>query len=610
METKEKKQTNGPFDEIIIEKPKEFKKTFFKLIRSMSEYRNRLLVILILAIAGTIFGILGPRLLGDAITVLYDGVISKINGGPGVNFKTIRNVLLILLGLYIFSSTLLYIQGIIMAKLSQKFAYKLRRQVSEKLHKLPMPYFDSKTHGETISIITNDIDTIGQNLNQSLIEVVTGFVTVVGIVVMMFLIDVSITILALIIVPLSILATTVVIKKSQKHFENQQKFLAEVNGHVEEMYSGHNVIKAFNAEDKMLDKFAEANNKLANSAWRSQFLSGLLHPIMIFVGNIGYVLIVFIGAKKAISGDITVGNIQSLISYSKNLTRPIAQVAEEIGMVQSMVAAAERVFAFLEEDEEETIADRKKLDLTKVKGKVDFNKVSFGYNKDKPIINNFNANIKAGQKIAIVGPTGAGKTTLVKLLMRFYDLNSGSILIDDQKMEVFDKKEYRQMFGMVLQDVWLFNGTIMDNLRYGNLKASDEEVIEAAKQIGVDDFIRTLPNGYQMELNEDTNNISLGQKQLLAIVRVILADSKILILDEATSSVDTRTEILIQKAMDKIVQGRTSFIIAHRLSTIKNADLILVINNGNIIEQGSHRELLNKKGFYAELYNSQFEKIS
>ncbi len=599
------KHKSGP--PIAMEKAKDFKGTVKKLWRYLSKYKIALIIVILFTIASTIFSVVGPKILGNATTELFNGVISKYTGGAGINFTKIGKILLFLLALYICSAIFSYIQGIIMTNISQKLAYRLRKEVSKKINKLPMKFYDNKTHGEILSVITNDIDTLSQNLNIEATQVISSVATIIGILIMMFSIDWIMTLVALLTLPLSIVIIAFIMKKSQGYFKSQQDYLADVNGEVEEMFSNQNVIRVFNAENKMISKFEYDNNKLADVAWKSNFVSGLMHPIMNFVGNLGYVVIAILGSYFAIIGRITVGNIQSFIQYTKNFTNPIAQIAQISNMLQSMVAASERVFEFLDEEEEKE-KNKKFIPTNKIEGSVEFKNVKFGYNQDKIIINDFSAKVKPGQKIAIVGPTGAGKTTIVKLLMRFYDLNSGEILVDGHNINDYKKEDIRGLFGMVLQDTWLFNGTIMENIRYGRLEATDDEVIEACKMAHVHHFIQTLPDGYNMILNEETTNISGGQKQLLTIARAILADPKILILDEATSSVDTRTEILIQKAMDKLMEGRTSFIIAHRLSTIKNADLILVMNSGDIVEQGTHEELLKKNGFYAKLYNSQFEK--
>lgn len=599
------KHKGGP--PIATEKAKDFKGTVKKLWRYLSKYKIALIIVILFTIASTIFSVVGPKILGNATTELFNGVISKYTGGAGINFTKIGKILLFLLALYICSAIFSYIQGIIMTNISQKLAYRLRKEVSKKINKLPMKFYDNKTHGEILSVITNDIDTLSQNLNIEATQVISSVATIIGILIMMFSIDWIMTLVALLTLPLSIVIIAFIMKKSQGYFKSQQDYLADVNGEVEEMFSNQSVIRVFNAENKMISKFEYDNNKLADVAWKSNFVSGLMHPIMNFVGNLGYVVIAILGSYFAIIGRITVGNIQSFIQYTKNFTNPIAQIAQISNMLQSMVAASERVFEFLDEEEEKE-KNKKFIPTNKIEGSVEFKNVKFGYNQDKIIINDFSAKVKPGQKIAIVGPTGAGKTTIVKLLMRFYDLNSGKILVDGHNINDYRKEDIRGLFGMVLQDTWLFNGTIMENIRYGRLEATDDEVIEACKMAHVHHFIQTLPDGYNMILNEETTNISGGQKQLLTIARAILADPKILILDEATSSVDTRTEILIQKAMDKLMEGRTSFIIAHRLSTIKNADLILVMDSGDIVEQGTHEELLKKNGFYAKLYNSQFEK--
>ena len=599
------KHKGGP--PIAMEKAKDFKGTVKKLWRYLSKYKIALIIVILFTIASTVFSVVGPKILGNATTELFNGVISKYTGGAGINFTKIGKILLFLLALYICSAIFSYIQGIIMTNISQKLAYRLRKEVSKKINKLPMKFYDNKTHGEILSVITNDIDTLSQNLNIEATQVISSVATIIGILIMMFSIDWIMTLVALLTLPLSIVIIAFIMKKSQGYFKSQQDYLADVNGEVEEMFSNQSVIRVFNAENKMISKFEYDNNKLADVAWKSNFVSGLMHPIMNFVGNLGYVVIAILGSYFAIIGRITVGNIQSFIQYTKNFTNPIAQIAQISNMLQSMVAASERVFEFLDEEEEKE-KNKKFIPTNKIEGSVEFKDVKFGYNQDKIIINDFSAKVKPGQKIAIVGPTGAGKTTIVKLLMRFYDLNSGEILVDGHNINDYRKEDIRGLFGMVLQDTWLFNDTIMENIRYGRLEATDDEVIEACKMAHVHHFIQTLPDGYNMILNEETTNISGGQKQLLTIARAILADPKILILDEATSSVDTRTEILIQKAMDKLMEGRTSFIIAHRLSTIKNADLILVMDSGDIVEQGTHEELLKKNGFYAKLYNSQFEK--
>ena len=592
-----------------VEKAKDFKGTLNILVKKyLAVYKIWLSIVVIFAIASTIFSIVGPKILGNATTEIFTGIVSKISGGVGINFGKIGNIILTLLVLYIISAIFSAIQGLIMTQISQKLTYKLRNDLAQKLNKLPMNYFDKKTNGEVLSVITNDIDTLGMNLNQSITQIITSVFTIIGILAMMFSMNVPMTLVSLLTLPLSGFAVKFIVGKSQKYFAKQQEFLGHVNGNIEETFSGYNIVKVFNGEEKAIQDFKKSNDELYESAWKSQFLSGLMHPIMNFIGNIGYVAIALLGGYLSIQGKITVGNIQSFIQYNKQFTQPINQIAQVSSMIQSMIASAERIFEFLDEEEEpKEITD--KTDIKDLKGNVTFEHVHFGYKPDKIIINDFNAEIKEGQKIAIVGPTGAGKTTIVKLLMRFYDLNSGKILIDGHDISEFDRGEIRKMFGMVLQDTWLFNGTIKDNIKYGKQDASDSEIIEATKAAHVHHFIKTLPNAYNMEINEETSNISQGQKQLLTIARVILANPKILILDEATSSIDTRTEIQIQSAMDELMKGRTSFIIAHRLSTIRNADLILVMNNGDIVEQGTHEELLNLNGFYADLYNSQFEEV-
>ena len=590
-----------------VEKAKDFKGTMKVLIKDyLLKYKIGLIFVMVLAIGSTIFSIVGPKILGNVTTEIFVGLVGKISGGNGINFTKIANILLGLLTLYIISAVFSAIQGYVMAGISQKITYKLRNDLAKKIHKLPMNYFDKKVNGEILSVITNDIDNLGMNLNQSITQIITSIFTLLGVLIMMFSMNVLMTFASLLILPISVFAVKKIVVKSQKYFAKQQESLGHVNGKVEETYSGYDIVKAFNGEEKAILDFKKSNNELYEAAWKSQFLSGLMHPIMNFIGNIGYVMIALLGGYLTSQGKITVGNIQSFIQYNKQFTQPINQIAQISSMIQSMVASAERIFEFLNEKEE--IDDVKEnIDTSTLKGNVKFENVHFGYDENKIIINNFNADIKEGQKIAIVGPTGAGKTTIVKLLMRFYDLNSGRILIDGHNIQDFKRGEIRKLFGMVLQDTWLFNGTIKDNIKYGNLAATDSEVIEAAKAAKVHHFIKTLPNSYNMEINEETSNISQGQKQLLTIARVILANPKILILDEATSSIDTRTEIQIQEAMDNLMKGRTCFVIAHRLSTIKNADLILVMNNGDIVEQGTHTELLNLNGFYANLYNSQFE---
>ncbi len=590
-----------------VERAKDFKGTVKKLIKNyMSKYKVAMVIVILFAIAGTVFEILGPRILGDATTEVFNGFISKLSGGTGIDFGKIGQILLTLLILYILSVIFSFIQGIAMTGVSQKLTYKMREDISKKINHLPMKYFDKKTNGEVLSIITNDVDTLSMNLNQSITQIITSICTIIGILIMMFSINWQMTLISLAILPIASGIVGIIVKHSQKYFEKQQEYLGHVNGQVEEIYSGLTVVKAFNGEEKATKNFKKANQELYHSAWKSQFFSGLMHPIMNFIGNIGYVAVAIVGGYFAINGIITVGNIQSFIAYNKRFTQPINQIAQISSMLQAMIASAERVFEFLEEPEEiETTKGN--IDTENLQGNIKFENVKFGYNENQTIINNFNSEIKQGQKIAIVGPTGAGKTTIVKLLMRFYDVNEGAILVDGHNVKDFERGNLRRMFGMVLQDTWLFGGTVKENIKYGKEDATDDEVIEAAKAAHVHHFIKTLPNGYNSILNEETSNISAGQKQLMTIARVILANPKILILDEATSSIDTRTEIQIQAAMDNLMKGRTSFIIAHRLSTIKNADWILVMNHGDIVEQGTHTELLEKNGFYADLYNSQFE---
>lgn len=591
-----------------VEKAKDFKGTTKKLLKNyLSKYKIQLIIVIIFAIGSTIFSIVGPKILGNATTEIFNGLVGKISGGNGIDFSKIAGILITLLILYVVSAIFSFIQGFTMTSVSQKLTYKLRNDLAVKINKLPMKYFDKKTNGEVLSIVTNDIDTLSQNLNQSITQIITSICTLIGILIMMFSISVSMTIVSLIILPITVVIVALIVRKSQKYFKKQQDFLGHVNGQVEEVYGGHTIVKAFNSEEAAIKEFEKANKQLYNSAWKSQFLSGLMHPIMNFVGNVGYVAVAILGGYLALNGKITVGDIQSFIQYNKQFTQPINQIAQVSSMLQSMIAAAERVFEFLEQEEEEI--SKNKVSTKGLKGNVNFEHVHFGYNPDKIIINDFNAEVKEGQKIAIVGPTGAGKTTMVKLLMRFYDVSEGAILIDGHNIKAFDRGELRKMFGMVLQDTWLFGGTVKDNIKYGREDATDSEVIEAAKAAHVHHFIKTLSNGYNAILNEESSNVSAGQKQLLTIARVILADPKILILDEATSSIDTRTEQQIQSAMDNLMKGRTSFIIAHRLSTIKNADLILVMDHGDIVEQGTHDELLAKNGFYAGLYNSQFEEV-
>lgn len=589
------------------EKARDFKGTTGKLLRYMGSYRYGLIAVLIFAIGGTAFNIAGPKILSKATTELFNGLMAKVSGTGGIDFEKIGRILLYLLGVYLLSACLSFIQGLIMTGISQKLCYRFRKEISMKIHRMPFRYFESRTVGEVLSRITNDVDTLGQSLNQSITQLITSVTTIIGILIMMLSISPVMTLIALVILPVSGMLIGIVVKFSQKYFVAQQTYLGKVNGQVEEVYGGHNIVKAFNREEQALKEFNENNEALYQSAWKSQFLSGMMHPIMMFVGNLGYVAVAVSGSFLAIKGTIEVGDIQAFIQYVKNFTQPIVQVAQVSNMLQSMAAAAERVFEFLDEEEEDVeIAHPVRLD--KIEGAVSFEHVKFGYQEDKIIIHDFSSRIAPGQMVAIVGPTGAGKTTMVKLLMRFYDVNEGSIRVDGHDIREFNRSELREGFGMVLQDTWLFKGTIMENIRYGRLDATDEDVIAAAKAAHAHRFIQTLPGGYQMELNEDASNVSQGQKQLLTIARAILADNRILILDEATSSVDTRTEARIQKAMNNLMKGRTSFVIAHRLSTIRDADLILVMKDGDIIEQGNHEQLLAKKGFYAELYNSQFEE--
>ena len=587
-------------------KAKDFKGSLKKLVKYMSVYKVQMLFVAVFAVCGTVFNIVGPKILGKATTEIFNGLVSKVSGGSGMDFGKIGQILLITLGLYVVSALCSFIQGMIMTGISQKTTYRLRKDITEKVNRMPMDYFDTKPVGEVLSRVTNDVDTLGQSLNQSATQLITSVTTLIGVLVMMLSISPLMTVVALLILPISVGLISFVMKHSQKYFSGQQEYLGNVNGQVEEVYSGHNVIKAFNKEDDVIREFDRTNDKLYESAWKSQFFSGMMMPVMQFVGNLGYVGVAILGGFLAIKKTIEVGDIQSFIQYVRNFTQPIQQVAQVTNMLQLAAASSERVFEFLEEKEEDQTVEHP-VSVEGLHGNVQFENVHFGYNPEKIIINDFSANVKEGQKIAIVGPTGAGKTTMIKLLMRFYDVNSGSIKIDGHDVRDFNRSELREMFGMVLQDTWLFHGTIMDNIRYGKLDATEEEVIQAAKAAHVHRFVQTLPGGYQMEINEEATNISQGQKQLLTIARAILADPKILILDEATSSVDTRTEVRIQKAMDNLMKGRTSFVIAHRSSTIRDADLILVMKDGDIIEQGTHTQLLAQNGFYAELYNSQFE---
>ena len=588
------------------EKAKDFKGSMAKLFRYMERYKFRFILMFIFAIAGTVFNIVGPKILGKATTELFNGLIAKVNGTGGIDFEKIGMILLGTLGLYVVSVCFSFIQGFVMTGISNDVTYNLRKDISKKINKLPLNYYESRTNGEILSRITNDVDTLQMSLNQSLTQLITSVTTLIGVFVMMLSINVWMTLAALLILPVSMLIIQNVMKHSQKYFQAQQNYLGKVNGQIEENFGGHNVVRVFNKENDVVEEFEKDNQKLYESAWKSQFFSGMMMPIMQFVGNLGYVMVALLGGVFVIKNSIEVGDIQSFFQYIRNFTQPIQQIAQVTNLLQSSAAASERVFEFLEEPEESQ-NETSPADIEKLTGDVQFEHVKFGYNPDKIIINDFSADVKDGQKIAIVGPTGAGKTTMVKLLMRFYDLNGGTIKVDGYDIKDFNRSNLREMFGMVLQDTWLFSGTIMENIRYGRLDATDEEVIAAAKAAHVHNFIMQQPGGYNMILDEETSNISQGQKQLLTIARAILADNKILILDEATSSVDTRTEMQIQKAMDNLMKGRTSFVIAHRLSTIKDADLILVMKDGDIIEQGNHKELLAKKGFYADLYNSQFE---
>lgn len=589
------------------EKAKDFKGSFSKLLAYIGRYKFAILTVMIFAAASTVFSVIGPKVMGKATTELAEGLMRKIGGTGGIDFDKIAHILMLTLGLYLCSAAFTFIQSWIMTGITQKICYRMRKEISEKINRMPMKYFESRTYGEVLSRITNDVDTLGQGLNQSVTQIITSTATIIGVIVMMLSISPLMTLIALVVLPVSAILMSTVVKFSQKYFRTQQNYLGKINGQVEETYSGHLVIKAFNKEKETIENFDKTNNVLYTSAWKSQFLSGLMQPIMMFVGNMGYAGVAISGGILAIRGTIGIGDIQAFIQYVKNFTQPIQQIAQVINQVQSMTAASERVFEFLGEKEEDQTAENP-VALTNPKGAVTFSHVRFGYDPKQVVIKDFSADVKPGQKIAIVGPTGAGKTTIVKLLMRFYDVDSGSISLDGHDIRDFNRHNLRDYFGMVLQDTWLFKGTIMENIRYGRLDATDEEVIAAAKAAHADHFIRTLPEGYEMELNEDASNVSQGQKQLLTIARAILADNPVLILDEATSSVDTRTEERIQKAMDNLMEGRTSFIIAHRLSTIKNADLILVMKEGDIIEQGTHSQLLEAGGFYADLYNSQFEE--
>ncbi len=592
-----------------VEKAKDFKGSIRKLVKYISKYKASLLLVFIFAVLSTIFSIAGPKTASLITTELFEGITEKIKGTGGIDFVYITRIAIIVLGLYVASSVFSFIQGWLMTGISQKVAFSMRKELSEKINRMPMKYFESRTYGEVLSRVTNDVDTLGMSLNQSVSQLITSVTTIIGIIIIMLSISPVMTFIAFVILPVSGGLIALIVKFSQKYFKQQQEYLGHVNGQVEEVYGGHVVVKAFNREDKFIEEFDSTNKVLFRSAWKSQFLSGMMQPVMTFIGNLGYVAVAISGAWLAIRGVITVGDIQAFIQYVRQFTQPISQLAQVSNMLQSAAAAGERVFDFLEEDEEDQTVENPE-DISALKGNVEFRDVHFGYSPEKIIVNDFSATVKQGQTVAIVGPTGAGKTTMVKLLMRFYDVNSGSILIDGKDIKSFNRSELREAFGMVLQDTWLFKGTIMENIRYGRLNATDEEVKEAAKAAHADHFIRTLPGGYQMELNEEASNVSQGQKQLLTIARAILADNKIMILDEATSSVDTRTEGRIQKAMNNLMKGRTSFVIAHRLSTIKDANLILVMKDGDIVEQGTHEELLEANGFYADLYNSQFDKVS
>ena len=613
MSKNENKQKNqmrhGPMGGFANDKPKDFKKTIKTLLTYLSHYKISIAIVIIFSIGSAVFSIVGPKILGKATTEIFNGLIGKItSSSTGINFDKIGSILLTLLGLYIISMIFSYVQGFIMTGVTQDLTFNLRNEISKKLHKIPLSYYEKNTTGEILSRVTNDVDTLSQALDQSLTQFLSSIFMLIGVVVMMFSISVSMTFLALIIIPISMLLISFVVKKSQKYFKAQQDYLGDINGQIEENYSGEEIVNTFNATDSAIEEFNKTNNKLYKSAWKSQFFSGMMYPIMQFIGNFGYVVVSIFGGYLVIKKKIEVGDIVSFTQYIRNFTQPIAQIAQMMTMLQSMTAASERIFEFLAV-EEETADKESEINVNKLKGNITFKDVNFGYNKNKTIINDFSLQAHAGQKIAIVGPTGAGKTTLVKLLMRFYDVNSGKIMIDNIDIRDLKRNDLRDMFGMVLQDTWLSYDTIRENIRYGKLNAKDEEVHKAAVAARVDHFVKTLPEGYDMVINEESDNISEGQKQLLTIARVILKNPKILILDEATSSVDTRMEILIQNAMDKLMEGRTSFIIAHRLSTIRNADLILVMNNGDIVEQGTHEELLKKKGFYANLYNSQFEEV-
>ena len=608
MQGRRRGPMGGPGRMAPGEKAKDFKGSIGKLMKYIRKYKIAIFAVMLFAVCSTIFNVVGPKILGKATTELSEGLMAKIQGTGGIDFGKIGQILLFVLALYLGSAVFNFVQGWIMTGVTQKLCYQLRKEISEKINRMPMKYFESRTYGEVLSRITNDVDTLGQGLNQSITTIITSVTTMVGVLIMMLSISPLLTLIALVILPISMGLISLVVKKSQKYFKCQQEYLGHINGQVEEVYGGHMVIKAFNREKDTLEEFEKNNRILYDSAWKSQFLSGMMQPIMMFVGNLGYAGVALGGGLLAIRGTITIGDIQAFIQYVKNFTQPIQQIAQVINQVQSMAAASERVFEFLDEEEEEQTVENPQ-DIGQISGAVTFEHVHFGYVPEQVIIHDFSAKVSPGQKIAIVGPTGAGKTTMVKLLMRFYDVNDGAICLDGHNIKEFNRRDLRDAFGMVLQDTWLFKGTIMENIRYGRLDATDEEVIAAAKAAHAHHFIQTLPGGYQMELNEDASNVSQGQKQLLTIARAILADNKIMILDEATSSVDTRTEVAIQKAMDNLMKGRTSFVIAHRLSTIRNADLILVMKDGDIVEQGTHDELLARDGFYAKLYNSQFEDV-
>ncbi|KHD16803.1 multidrug ABC transporter ATP-binding protein [Clostridium butyricum] len=590
-------------------KAKNFKGSMKKLFNYLFKYKFSVILVVLFAIGSTAFSIIGPKILGNATTEIFNGIMSKLSGGSGIDFNKIGRILITLLGIYLISAVFSFIQGFIMTGVSQKLTYRLRKEMIEKIDRMPMNYFDRRTHGEVLSRITNDIDTLNQSLNQSMTQIITSITTIIGIVFMMCTINVIMTCTIVLIVPISLIFITFIAKKSQKYFKEQQDYLGHVNGQVEEVYGGHNIVKVFNGEEDAINKFNTDNETLYRSAWKSQFLSGLMQPIMMFISNIGYVAVAILGGFFAIQNKISVGDIQSFIQYTRSFTQPLAQIAQISNMLQSIAASSERVFEFLEEEEEVQFVDNPES-IENIEGNVEFKNVKFGYYPDKIIINNFSLKVNEGKKVAIVGPTGAGKSTIIKILMRFYDINNGDILIDGKSIYNFNRRDLRKLFGMVLQETWLFNGSIKENIRYGNLDASDEEVHNAAESAEADEFISTFHEGYEMILNEEVSNVSQGQKQLLTIARAILKDPKILILDEATSSVDTRTELKIQKAMDTLMEGRTSFIIAHRLSTIKNADMILVLKDGDIIEQGNHEELMAMNGFYTNLYNSQFEKTA